>query len=130
MGEIHSGLSSDMGELEVAFLSTFFEYFDNYLNNNLSADDYNYFNENFARFRALWSKYSSNDDLNRLSKDFQLLDDYYAANVKRNGYFLDNITASKFTTNFWPVKTGGLEPTGGHPVPPWPGRFKDKERAG
>ncbi len=94
VSEIHSGLSNDMGELEVAFLSSFFVYFGNYLNNNLTADDYVYFNENFPKFRSLWSKYSSVDSLNSLTKDFQLLDEYYAANIKRNTVFLDNISAS------------------------------------
>ena len=93
VGEIHSGLSNDISEFEVSFLSSFFEYFDSYLNNSLSANDYDYFNANFARFRSLWPKYSANDRIERLATDFRMLDDYYAANVKRNTSFLENIPA-------------------------------------
>jgi len=90
--EIRTGLSEDFSELEVSFLVDFQVYFENYLYNKLSADDYEYFKRHFQQIKLLWAKYSDTRALKDLEEDFVLLDDYYQANVDRNNSFIHNIS--------------------------------------
>jgi len=89
--EIRVGLSKDRGELEVSFLSDFFGYYKDYLQNRISADDYRYLKQSFDKFNSLWNKYSFDSKIKELSKDYGLLNEYYECNCRRNEYFIKNI---------------------------------------
>jgi hypothetical protein len=93
--EIRIGLSKDVSELEVAFLADFFGYFQDYLLNRLSADDYAYFVKRFDKFQKLWGKYAFRNRVAGLSKDFPLLNEYYEVNAERNELFLQHIAEIK-----------------------------------
>ncbi|MHB9155646.1 MAG: hypothetical protein ACYC5N_08130, partial [Endomicrobiales bacterium] len=89
--EIRIGLAQDISELEVSFASDFFGYFEDYLSNSLSAEDYDYFGKRFGQFREIWGKYAFRNRLPGLQADFALLDEYYKVNNARNDYFIRNI---------------------------------------
>jgi len=90
-GVVRLGLSKDTSELEVSFILDFFDYFRDYLQGSLAADDYEYFTERFARFRELWAAYAFHNSFSDISADFELLDRYYKVNADRNQCFLSNI---------------------------------------
>ncbi|MBN1823462.1 MAG: protein kinase [Endomicrobiales bacterium] len=91
--ELRAGFSMTKSELEVAFLSDFYSYFKDYLNNSISADDYEFFSKRFAEFKTLWVTHCGTARIAGLEKDFELLDAYYKGNVERNGCFIKNILA-------------------------------------
>ncbi len=93
--EVRVGLSADIAELEVSFLVDFFGYFEDYLNNKLSSEDYEYFTVKFPKFKLLWGKYVFKNTLNELEEDFKLFNDYYRVNNERNEYFIEK-TVSNF----------------------------------
>jgi hypothetical protein len=95
--EIRIGLSRDTSELEVSFLEDFYGYFRNYLLNELTADDYNYFEQRFEKFQTIWGKYAVRNRILELKDDFTLLNAYYAVNCERNDRFLDNIGEARLS---------------------------------
>jgi hypothetical protein len=88
---VRIGLSADMAELEVGFLSEFLGCYEDYLKNRLLVEDYGYFTERFPRFEALWRKYIPGNEIERLSADHALLNEYYRVNMARNNCFIDTI---------------------------------------
>jgi len=88
---IRTGLSRNQAELEVSFLSDFFSYFDDYLNNKLTSEDYVYFSKRSGEFKELWTKYTGNDRFNGMKADFDMLAEYYGVNFQRNDSFMRNI---------------------------------------
>src|SRR3989339_91383 len=90
--EIRLSLCRDTCELEVSFLADFFQYFQDYLLNRLAADDYAYFTRRFEKFRKIWGKYAFfKNEIEELSGDFEILNEYYKVNSERNEAFLNNI---------------------------------------
>lgn len=91
--EVRTGLSRDVTELEVSFLADFFSYFEDFLYNRLSSDDYAYFAGHFGQFRAIWAKQAGSAGIDRLENDIDLLTAYYQVNLQRNQSFLKNLMA-------------------------------------
>lgn len=91
--DLRTAFSRSSAEREVAFLVDFFECFDGYLLNRLSASDYGYFQSRFDKFTSVWGKYTFVNRIKELSGDFPLLDAYYAANQRRNAIFLQSLDA-------------------------------------
>ncbi len=89
--EIRIGLSQDISDLEVSFLTDFFGYFRDYLLNKISADDYKYFKQRFEKFDSVWNKYSYDSKIKDLTKYFGLLNDFYECNCRRNECFIKNL---------------------------------------
>ncbi|MFH1319446.1 MAG: hypothetical protein ABII90_02180, partial [Bacteroidota bacterium] len=89
--ELRIAFSKDISELEVSFLADFYSYFKDYLLNTLSIDDYKYFILKFDKFKSVWNKYAFNSSIDELAEDFNLLNEYYESNCKRNYSFLKNI---------------------------------------
>lgn len=90
--QIRISLSMNKQEVEISFLSDMFNYFSEYMNASISADDHEYFQSKFDKFRNLWSKYSYYDQMNSLQEDFDLLKEYYQVNDNRNEIFIENIS--------------------------------------
>jgi|GEM_PF-4195099 len=88
--QIRSGLSKDIAELEVSFIADSFGYFEDYVDNKLSSEDYAYFSARFPKFRNYWGKYAVADKLEELFPDFRLLDEYYRVNDERSKIFIEN----------------------------------------
>jgi hypothetical protein len=91
IAELRAAFSRSITEEEVSFLADFYFYFENYLINRLSAEDYSYFKTHFERFKTLWGKYTRKNKTLEVDSDFQLLDEYYAANIARNEIFIKHI---------------------------------------
>lgn len=88
--DIRISFSKDVSELEVSFLSDFYWYFKDYINVSISANDYNFFVQKFDEFKKVWNKYSQSDGIKNLTKDFELLDEFYKSNNERNIFFIQN----------------------------------------
>lgn len=88
---IRVSLSYDQTEIEISFLNDFAGYFREYLQNKLMANDFAYFDSRFDNFKELYSKYATVNDLKSIENDFDILNNYYRLNDKRNDIFVDNI---------------------------------------
>ena len=108
VGQIRLGLSDDIAEFEVSFLSEFFEYFANYLTNKLSTADYEYFSKRFATFRQKWAAYTYENRLEALAPDFPLLDEFYSVNNERSGIFIENIFKDEHISQSGKSETQGV----------------------
>ncbi len=84
-------LSKNEDELAISFLSDFFNYFSDYLNTSITADNYKYFSSHFGKFQTLWDKYTYYNQINKYKKELDILDAYYKTNVQRDYLFLENI---------------------------------------
>ncbi|MFC1501750.1 hypothetical protein ACFL58_04825, partial [Elusimicrobiota bacterium] len=91
ISELQYRLSDNVAEKEVGFAVNFFKYFEDYFGNKISAEDLEYFNANIDDFRFMWAKYINNYKLSLLDPYFDLLSEYYSANIKRNEAFVENI---------------------------------------
>ncbi|MDR1695166.1 MAG: AAA family ATPase [Endomicrobium sp.] len=89
--EIRIAFSKDIDEIETAFLSYFYPYFEGYLTNSLTASDYKYFVKKFGDFKYLWDKYNYESGLKDLQKDFDVLDEYYRVNNERDAIFVGQL---------------------------------------
>lgn len=90
-------------DLDVIFLSRMAKSFNNFVELNMSAGDYEYFNEHRDAFKTLLREYVSPADAAPVLSllDNAEYDQFYAINIKRNGQFLkaianapDNVSAS------------------------------------
>ena len=88
---IRLALSKDEAEFDISYLSDFFNYFKDYLNTSITANNYQYFSKNFDKFKTLWDKYTYYNQINKYEKEFNLLSNYYETNVKRDYLFLEQI---------------------------------------
>lgn len=91
--QLRSAFSRSTPELEVAFLTDYFDCYSGYLLNRLSADDYGYFASRFEKFQSVWGKYTFENRIKALAGDYPLLNDYYAVNARRNTVFLRALDA-------------------------------------
>ncbi|MDR2192276.1 MAG: hypothetical protein LBO62_05310 [Endomicrobium sp.] len=103
---IRTAIADNASEAEISFLSDFFLYFADYMNASISADDYEYLKNKFAKFEVLWSKYSYYNYLDYARPFFDLLNAYYGANDKRNEIFLKHLNIAGAAQN---EKNTGLE---------------------
>ncbi|MHB9154448.1 MAG: hypothetical protein ACYC5N_01995, partial [Endomicrobiales bacterium] len=89
--EIQERSSESASEREIVFLRDYFRSLEDYANNNISSDDYDYFTARRDEFRLLLGKYTDNTTLTDLEPYGKVLDDYYRVNRERNDWFLKNI---------------------------------------
>ncbi|MGA2089947.1 MAG: hypothetical protein ABSH12_00605, partial [Endomicrobiales bacterium] len=92
--QLRIAFSGNIAEQEVSFLSDFFDCFEDYLLNRLSAQDYDYFQSRFEKFKATWGKYTYKNHVLDCAADFPLLNDYYALNDQRNTFFIKNMLSA------------------------------------
>lgn len=90
---LRAALSRDAAEADVSFLTDFYRCFEDYLLNRLSAEDYAYFKDRFAKFKTAWERYVFRNRVLDLAGYFPRLDEYYAENDRRNDVFLSKLTA-------------------------------------
>jgi len=89
--ELNVKLSQNQNEKDIYFLHNYIEYFSGYLTNKLTADEYEYFINNMARFKLLWKKYVDINGIIELDSYLNLFNDFYQDNVERNRFFIKNI---------------------------------------
>ncbi|MGA2091599.1 MAG: hypothetical protein ABSH12_09110, partial [Endomicrobiales bacterium] len=89
--ELRVALSKDVNEVEISFLSDFYDTFKDYLFNRLSANDYDYFVSRFDMFKRIWKKYTYSNHLSVLEPAFATLDEYYRVNNTRTDRFVETI---------------------------------------
>ncbi|MEA5001185.1 MAG: glucose-6-phosphate isomerase [Endomicrobiaceae bacterium] len=90
--ELNYRFSMTESEKEIFFLKEYTEYMSGYLNNKLTAEEYEYFIKHLNDFKLLWAKYVDIDGIIDITKYFELFDSFYKDNVERNKYFIQNIT--------------------------------------
>ncbi|MDR2191299.1 MAG: hypothetical protein LBO62_00255 [Endomicrobium sp.] len=88
--KIKAAFSNGGEENEISFLSVFYEVFEGYIAGKMTAQDLQYFTENFNKFKRVSLKYSI-DGIKELEKDFSVFDAYYKLNEQRNEIFVKNI---------------------------------------
>ncbi len=101
VGVLEQKLGANLSQKEVAFMVDFYSYFEDFLENKISADDYDYFVANSAKFKMLWTKYIDSYKMSMLSTYLELCDAFYKANLQRNDYFIKRIlgTSPKVSYN-------------------------------
>ncbi|MHB9156335.1 MAG: hypothetical protein ACYC5N_11735, partial [Endomicrobiales bacterium] len=103
--DLQFGFARSESEREVVFISDYLRRLEDQLNNRITPEDYEYFSDNFERFRFLWAKHAEGESLEKLLPYCRLMDEYYRANIERNRAFFMN---------------AGLEPGTGAGGPPAP----------
>ncbi|MFA7074385.1 MAG: NUDIX hydrolase, partial [Endomicrobiaceae bacterium] len=89
--ELNYRFSETEAEKEIYFLKEYAGYMSGYLNNKLTAEEYEYFIKHISDFKLLWAKYADIDGIIDITKYFELFDAFYKDNVERNKYFIQNI---------------------------------------
>ncbi|MDD5021238.1 MAG: hypothetical protein PHR82_03755 [Endomicrobiaceae bacterium] len=102
LNNLRQAFSKNNTEYEVSFLADFYDVFKNYLTNNLTANNYDYFLNKINKFKNIYSKYAVVDRLTDLTNDFDMLDKYYSINNMRNGIFINNMLAGREITHDTP----------------------------
>ncbi|GAB1402791.1 hypothetical protein MASR1M68_17020 [Elusimicrobiota bacterium] len=95
LNNLRQAFSKNNTEYEVTFLADFYNVFKNYLTNNLTANEYDYFSDKIDKFKDIYSKYTVVSRLKDLASDFNILDTYYGINNQRNNIFINNMLAGK-----------------------------------
>ena len=79
-------------EKEIIFLNDMFNSFTAYLDNKISAKEYDFIESNMSQFKILWMKYIGAGGISELNAYYDLFDQFYKVNIERNRYFLKEIT--------------------------------------
>ncbi|MDD5021615.1 MAG: hypothetical protein PHR82_05700, partial [Endomicrobiaceae bacterium] len=95
INDIRVGLSKDITDLEISYLSDFNNVFSKYLLAELTASQWRYFKVGLNKFRQLYAKYSISDDVNKIEPYFADLNKFYEINSKRDEIFVSNMDLSK-----------------------------------
>lgn len=95
INDIRVGLSKDLTDLEISYLSDFNNIFSKYLSAELTASQWDYFKTGFDKFKQLYAKYSISNDVNRIEPYFADLNKFYEINSKRDEIFVSNMGLSK-----------------------------------
>jgi len=101
--QIRKALSYNLTEYEIAYITSFEQYFEKYLNYGLTCIEWKYFETGIEKFRKLYTKYAVVDRIKEIEKDFDEINKYYQTNETRNSIFIDNIT--KYITDNKKVNT-------------------------
>jgi len=91
VGVLEMKLGRNQSQNDVAFMVDFFRYFEDYLENKISADDYAYFTANSDKFKLMWVRYIDNYKMSMLAPYLKTCDEFYKANLERNEYFVKTI---------------------------------------
>ncbi|MDD2523382.1 MAG: nucleoside monophosphate kinase, partial [Endomicrobiaceae bacterium] len=89
--ELNYRFASTGAEKEIYFLKEYVGYMSGYLNNKLTAEEYEYFIKHIDDFKLLWAKYIDIDGIIEVTKYFELFDKFYKENVERNRQFVKSI---------------------------------------
>jgi len=89
--ELKTKLAANQAEKEILFLQHNLGILSNYLENKISAQEYEQFLENIANFKLLWRKYIDIDNLTDITKYFGLVDAFYKNNIERNRIFIKKL---------------------------------------
>jgi hypothetical protein len=91
--EIYWRNSKSLAERDAAFLWQFYRYFESYLFSTATSDEYTYLRGNMNGFRMKLFRYAGTvKAMEKLEPYIDLFDDYYQVNIKRNEYFVNNLS--------------------------------------
>jgi hypothetical protein len=110
--EIHNRFAVNEFEREIYFLKEYVEYMKGYLNNKLTADEYEYFTANMGTFKVMWKKYVDIDGIIDISRYMELFEKFYSENVERNRYFIKNVMGIMPQKRRKYKDKGGCRPSG------------------
>lgn len=89
--ELNEKFSLTENEKNIYFLNKYLSDLSAYLNNKLTARDYEFFSQNSGKFKLLWAKYIDIDSIIDVDEYFDLFDSFYKDNIERNRFFIKNI---------------------------------------
>jgi len=89
--EMNTRLSRNSSERDVVFLINFLRHFEDFFNNRISPDNYEYFIKNIEKFKLLFENYTNSKAVAKLDAYYNLLNKFYQVNIARNQWFIKNI---------------------------------------
>ena len=81
-------LSETETELEITYLSDFEHFYKDYLSASLTASQWEYVKLGLDKFKELYAKYSISNDVEKLEKYSNLMNEFYDVNTERNNIFI------------------------------------------
>ena len=96
MDVLRTYLSETDTELEISYLSDFENFYKGYITASLTENQWEYVKLGLDKFKELYSKYSIQNDVEKLEKYSNILNEFYAVNTERNRIFIKNM---KLSTN-------------------------------
>lgn len=95
VADIRAYLSKDKTDLEISYISDFSEIYKKYIRAELTAAEWGYFKVGFDKFRQLYAKYSINNEVDKMSAKYDMLDEFYKVNSKRDEIFAASMNLEK-----------------------------------
>lgn len=87
--DLYAGIGKTKYEREVLFLFDFIPSVQGYFTADITAEDLEFFKNNFARFKRIWCSYFAQNTAEKLSPYADMLSEYHNNNVKRDAVFAD-----------------------------------------
>ena len=87
-------LSETETELEITYLSDFEHFYKDYLSASLTASQWEYVKLGLDKFKELYAKYSISNDVEKLEKYSNLMNEFYDVNTERNNIFIKKMGLS------------------------------------
>ncbi|MDR1695980.1 MAG: UTP--glucose-1-phosphate uridylyltransferase [Endomicrobium sp.] len=81
-------------EKELIYLSSFIDLLEGFLENKITAPEYQYFERELPKFKTLWTKYTRMTELPALERYYSLFESFYKVNVERNNIFVKEISGN------------------------------------
>ena len=91
MDVLRTYLSETDTELEISYLSDFENFYKGYITASLTENQWEYVKLGLDKFKELYSKYSIQNDVEKLEKYSNILNEFYAVNTERNRIFIKNM---------------------------------------
>ncbi len=95
VADIRGNLSDDKTDLEISYISDFNDIYKKYIRAELTAAEWGYFKVGFDKFRQLYAKYSINNEVDKMSAKYDILDEFYKVNSKRDEIFAASMNLEK-----------------------------------
>lgn len=89
--ELNDKYAKTQNEKNIYFLQRYLTDLSSYLNNKMTAAEYDFFIQNLSKFKLLWKKYIDIDDIINVTQYFDLFTDFYKDNIERNRIFVKNM---------------------------------------
>ena len=94
MDVLRTYLSETDTELEISYLSDFENFYKGYITASLTESQWKYVKIGLDKFKELYAKYSIQNDIEKLEKYSNILNEFYAVNTERNRIFIKNMKLS------------------------------------
>ncbi|MCL1971839.1 MAG: hypothetical protein FWG57_02470 [Endomicrobia bacterium] len=97
--EVRNNAATTNKEKELLYLNSFIDLMEGFLENKITAPEYQYFERELPNFKALWTKYTRMSELPGLEQYYSLFESFYKVNFERDKIFINNVKGSLPKTN-------------------------------